>query len=64
MEAMWVLVYVIFTSSGGVATEKIPFASRDLCVGAKSHMVTNFQGRTDGDVIRAACYQTRRNTPS
>ena len=62
MDAVWVLLVVIFASNG-VAIETVEFGSQDLCTGAKDHLVTNFEGRNSTDVIRATCMQTRRNTP-
>ena len=62
MDAVWVLLVVIFTSNS-VAIETVEFGSRDLCTGARAHLVDNFKGRTGTDVIEATCIQTRRNTP-
>lgn len=62
MNAVWILLVIVFTNNG-VAIEKVEFDSRSLCTGAKDHLVTNFEGRNSADVIRATCMQTRRNSP-
>ena len=64
MEAVWVLL-LIFQTADGVDVDHIDFATRDLCVGAKTFLVENIKltaGEPFGSV-QGFCIQTRRNTP-
>lgn len=65
MESLWVLL-LIFQTGDGIKTETIEFASRDLCVGAKAHLVENIKIRYQAGpygTVDGFCVQTRRNTP-
>lgn len=67
METFWVLILILQTNSG-VAMEKIEFATRDLCVGARTYLVENIEVQKTSSLhrqstIQGMCVQKRRNTP-